>query len=694
MPVDGSLLQSCGSNRWLKCVCALEAVFYAIALLVFAGFAEDWGRMYSIDPHHRAQTKAFFRGELHISADVKDVAHDLCWAEAGVQQVWGLGVPLCRTPFEALAMLCGMPAFPETAALGLFVLLVAYVVMQTVLITNFEGTSKMSLSFLGSSSGVLGGVVLLLVFPPFLSLMRCRGAVFETVVTYVYLYGLLLMCGVVALARRPSRRRFWFVCGLAGLGGLVRPTLVFYGFATVATAAALMWWDDGQRTAGPVPQKRIFGSRFWKSWSLWVGLSFFVAGGVVLWWTNLLRFGDGFEFGHRLNMQKGSLLGSIYATRFDHPFENEPLWRAGRELFGALFMGLKFNGSEWYAQGIFGGQSPTARWREFYFTIYDLSYALLVAAGWVAGAGALWKWRKTVRSEVQGLKPIVTIGQEASLTRDAGGNAVGDASMRARLAGALPISGVLALWSILACLPLVFFYLRTPAISSRYMMDFAPAFAVAMVVAWWRAVATACRLRPQARWPHLVLWILLLGWLGWKIVRAESAYGPARSITWENVVAWEERTKREPQTKPLPSSYTRSENWDAWGIPYNGAGWDTNGAVQVSVILFVESPQFLELELAAVPGSDTTEANPQHIRAKVGLEFLQRETIDRTPEGWRVRFAGPARARYQRGIQPVFIATVPKERLADTQTPWLLKQVSWRPSKHLELNADKAKVSP
>jgi hypothetical protein len=93
-----------------------------------------------------------------------------------------------------------------------------------------------------------------------------------------------------------------------------------------------------------------------------------------LWGTNLLRFGDGFEFGHRLNLQEGSLLGSIYATRFDYPFQAEPLWRAGRELLGALFASPKWNGSAWYATEIFAGQSPMVRWREFYFTTYDWSY--------------------------------------------------------------------------------------------------------------------------------------------------------------------------------------------------------------------------------------------------------------------------------------------------------------------------------
>jgi hypothetical protein len=89
----------------------------------------------------------------------------------------------------------------------------------------------------------------------------------------------------------------------------------------------------------------------------------------------------------------------------------------------------------------------------------------------------------------------------------------------------------------------------------------------------------------------------------------------------------------------------------------------------------------LELELAPAPGAQTSRENIEHIRAKVGLELLKWESIERMEEGWRVRFAGPTRPHYQRGVQPVFIATVPKQRLADDHTPWMLEQVSWRVKK-------------
>jgi hypothetical protein len=241
--------------------------------------------------------------------------------------------------------------------------------------------------------------------------------------------------------------------------------------------------------------------------------------------------------------------------------------------------------------------------------------------------------------------------------------------------------GVLALWSLLACVPLAAFYLWTPAISSRYMMDFAPAFAVAILVAWsW--LGDVVNLTGQRHWPkHMVLWIALLGWVGWGVIRAECSYSSWRAVSSDGIVEHQQRLDTKPPAKDLPAAYQAGEVLSEWGIPYNGSGWGSDGSVQLSAIIFVDSPAFLELELAPAPDAQSSREDIEHIRAKVGLEFLVRESVERTGEGWRVRFAGPARPQYQRGVQPVFIATVPQERLADDHTPWMLKQVSWREEK-------------
>ena len=45
-----------------------------------------------------------------------DLGYDMAWVKGGVQQVWGLGVPTWRLPYEALAKLFGYDAFPDRLA--------------------------------------------------------------------------------------------------------------------------------------------------------------------------------------------------------------------------------------------------------------------------------------------------------------------------------------------------------------------------------------------------------------------------------------------------------------------------------------------------------------------------------------------------------------------------------------------------
>ncbi len=117
------------------------------------------------------------------------------------------------------------------------------------------------------------------------------------------------------------------------------------------------------------------------------------------------------------------------------------------------------NRAGWYQKNIFPGQSETVRWREFYFRTFDLSYLLLLLLGWGA---AFVSFLKFIRWRFRRKKSSLLL-----------------ASAGARW------MGILGWWSLLAALPLLVFYLRTPVISSRYMMDFGPAFAAGVVAAWW-----------------------------------------------------------------------------------------------------------------------------------------------------------------------------------------------------------------
>jgi hypothetical protein len=216
------------------------AIAYALVLLISCKIIPSWGQWYSysLSPFStafRAQTDAFLRGELALSHNPSDLALDLCWSEGGVHQVWGLGVPLWRLPFEALARLFGRRAFPDRLELGLFMALVAYVVWSTWVMPVFgrhsAQTEAMGLAEVTRNHNSIswtqlvvpsGAVMLSLLFAPFINLLKSPMWQYEEALVYVYLFGIMLICGIIVLSRNPQWARFMVLCALAGLGCLVR----------------------------------------------------------------------------------------------------------------------------------------------------------------------------------------------------------------------------------------------------------------------------------------------------------------------------------------------------------------------------------------------------------------------------------------------------------------------------------------
>lgn len=589
-------------------------------------------------------------GSLALSHNPLDLTHDLCWSERGVHQVWGLGIPLWQLPFAALAKLFGLPSFPDRLALGLFVALVAYAVLRTWLGPPLEPDTESNPAAQPGNNrcrrfGALGIVVLFLFFPPLINLMRYRMLVYEEVMVYVYFWSILLLCGVTYLARKPQWPGFWLLCCLAGLGGFIRPTLVFCGFASIIVAGLVMVrFACNDLASAPKPArslKSIYNPR------LLFGLMLFLSGGGLLFVTNYLRFGSGWEFGHRLNLQGGSLLPSVYFTRFGYPYAQAPLTESFRELLGALFQEKNFSDLYWYAPNIFPGQSSIIRWREFSFTTYDFSYALLIALSWVIGAWIIWKW-------------------------------VHSAERRPHL----PLPMLMILWSVLVSLPLIIFYMKVPVLSSRYMLDFGPAFVAALAGLWiWAVEEVQQRVRNPQQTVGLLFLALLL-WQGSEVVLAQRANSSPAPLIKEAMSDRPFLSSESDQYVPVEYRVGGSLSSTSQNIQYNGAGWDsTSGSTRLCVGFFVHDPEFLELELKAYPGSDIAQAPLTALRAKIGLESLQQTSITATNDGWIVRFAGPRQRRYQQGLQPVFLAMIPTQDLAQYIThpsPWILKRLTWR----------------
>lgn len=622
------------------------ALLYAVGVLFFCGLVPRWEQWYSSSSYHREQSKALLHGRFAISDNPQDLSTDLCWSGGGVQQVWGLGISLWRLPFDALAELLGAPAFPDRLALGLFMALGAYVVFLTWIGLRDEPRNASASKSLNRWAGY-GAVVLCLAFAPLINLLRSRMDHYYEVMAYLAFFGILLMCGTVSLARNPTWTKFLGLSTLSGFGGLIRPTLVFYAFATIGIGVLIMFhYEREQRKVNLLDFSWTTVSR-----KLLTAAVLFSLGGIILFTSNYLRFGNGFEFGHKLNVSQ--MLPSIYATRFDYPFKHLPLIESGRELFGALFQIDQFNGIDFYKSGIFSGQSPTIRARKFNYTTYDLSYAAVLCGSWLVGILAARKW----------LWPNRRLPLETKNTPES-----------------LSTPSVLIVWSILSSLPLVGFYMKTHAIGDRYMWDFVPAFSAALIGLWLFVFETVVVKAPSHKICQMMLLclsLILASWQAYEIISAKSGWGPPQSVTQQELT-WQ---SPKPPVVSSPNEYRTRESLDTSGIPFNGLGWETNGAVRCCGIFYVDSPRFLELELTLNQGHTFEDAPLNEIKAKIGLEKLNQLSINHTNDSWIVEFSGPELERYQKGLQPAFVAFVPSVNLGkfvQNPSPWILKRIAWR----------------
>lgn len=601
----------------------------SICLLVSTRLVVRWGEWYSGSVPYRMQTEALLQGKLAVSDNLADLLHDHTWSRDGMHQVWGLGVPLWRLPFEIVGKGVGWEGFPDRLAFGLFACLVVFLLLRT-LVSSLV-ISEWRVVFLSA-------VVLLsfLFFPPFLSLLQVRGAVWEEAVSYGYLYALLLLALLLRWVERPGLGCFVALCLLAGFGALVRPTLFFYGISSVLVALLTPIWERVRDWRDGLLGRVLFG------------LSLFCVGSVFLWVTNVFRFGDGFEFGHRLNLQGGS--GSMYATRFDDPFQGETLAAAVKELLGSLFLARRLNGGDFYRENIFIGQSETARFREFYFTTYDWTYIPLLAA-------AVWCfWRLALGEKV---------GEKGRWRKQMGlGRTLGDSANRLFLC--------MGMWSGISLALMFVFYLYVPVTSSRYMTDFAAGITALLFVVWGVALSLG-----RERWQWILIFAVGFGWWAIQVHGIQGSYSAPVSVSGR------EAAERVAARKAPARLELKAEEAMAGGeissIRFDREGWDAEmGVLAPLAILFVRDANFLELRLKRREGKGI-HWEPSAIRVKIGLEELR--CIERRRMGgdrWIVRFSKPNRPEYQRGVEAVFVASVEKSEILADQSPWILESVRWR----------------
>ncbi len=499
-----------------------------VVALVFLLATRQLGcRAYSASGAYRAQVDAFLAGRVALSPSPDAIAHDLAWTPGGVQQVWGLGVPLWQTPFELLARSIGQDPFPDRIAMLAWFALAVFVLFRAF---RREGEAW----WVGC-----GSVLITAFLPAFVTMVRGRMGVYEEASFYAYSAALMLLGGLIAFVRAPSRNRYLVLLLAAGLTGLVRPTVWFYGLGTAVLATAIYVRAQGRRILPMVA----------------LGIGLFIAGGAALYATNAARFGRGSEFGHRLNIE--SLSGNIVATRFSYPFERVGWLEASTELVGSLFGRPERNATRgFYERDLHIGQSDVVRWREYYFTTFSWPYLPVLLGGLLIGVLA-WKRREEERW--------------------------------------------LVAWTILGGLPLAVFYLHSPSISSRYELDLAPAIAALLVIAW-RGGARWLLARRRGVVASVLLIVLWLAAIVTSKTRGRIAADLLDRDTAAAALSRTEPRPHELPGEYALSDPQLESYLDADGKPpelyLNGSGWDrSTGRVAPAMQLYLNDPTFVEVEV-------------------------------------------------------------------------------------------------
>ena len=594
---------------WVACSVAL-----ALGISVATGLIPKWGQWYSLNMAYRRQTEAMLNGSLALDKDPRTVGYDMAWAFDGVQQVWGLGVPSWRLPFELVAKVFGQVGFPDRLALTAAMALLAYALLRLLVLSpSPDGTA-----YGKRHPEAAVGALWLILFPPFLALCRTRFDVYEEAQAYSYLVGIALFALTLWFMRRPNFLSYILLAGFSGLAAFVRPTLIFYGFASLIIAFLLT------RRQG------------WKPIRSWAGPGLFCLGGALLFLSNAYRFGSGFEFGHQLNLNVHFAM--MFATRFENPVLAATLSEKITELFSILFLVRdSLHCCDGYAPAILPGQAPVIRWRDVYFSTYDLTYLALILAAWSVSLRMVWR-------------------------------------NRANPCGPLAEAAIMGTWSLLSAAPLFFLlYLNYPVLSSRYMLDFAPAFAVAI----WALLQFAGHLARTSSEARLtfssLLFLLLGGWWGYQVFTAKIFPDTGGGTVDRIAVA--------PSAHKVPSlidveSYSKDTNIDRFHIPFNSYGWwRPAGRTSSIVVLFMPGTTRLELDLRPVEGASVGQRDWDQIQVNIGLDQLALESTADRADGRTLRFTRPSKSHPSQ-IEVAFIRlTEPEASLGLSK--FQLERVRW-----------------
>lgn len=531
-------------------------IFSLFILNIFSKIIPRWGFWYNFNPAFKAQMDAFLNWDFALSATPLALRHDYAWAD-GVYQLWGLGVPLLQLPFTVISKLMGLSAAPDRF---IFYFLYAMVGMFFWSIFTSRSTKyKTGICF------YLGAFYLVLFSFPLLNMLLTRFAIYEEVVAYAWLWSILSFSFLYWFSESKNPKVYISVSVLSGFMCLLRPTFFFYAIVTFILAQVL---------ALSTLNKKI----------IIIGTLLFMFFPIFLLTANYIRFDRFFEFGYRLDLT-GISLNEI-ALKFDYPYKYESFASAAKELFAALFTETKLNANRFYEAEISNSFSVTTRFREFYFSTYNFKiFSLLLLSWFLAIISIVFRKKEFFKTVIQDKRII------------------------------LP-----ALWSFVCFVLLFAFYLRSPSITSRYVIDFCSAIFIGIMSLYFFIQKVIMHFKVK----NAFLIGVILG--GTVVLWNFLELGYAKKINMKTYASFSKPASLiNGKDYDVPEMYTCHVRLD-YDLPFNARGWDykTSCRVYNSTILFMKNFNCINVSLEKIESEDQKDYPLEDIQVKVGLNFLER----------------------------------------------------------------------
>ncbi|NTV12661.1 MAG: hypothetical protein HGA96_01810 [Desulfobulbaceae bacterium] len=544
----------------------------ALLMLHLTGLIPAVGTWYSYDPALRLQTDAFLRGELAIQPVPYGHLHDWAWGN-GMQQVWGLGVPILQLPFQVFGKLVNGFGFPDR-----LIFLFFYVGVAILFWRSLETGSQTLAAGDRLKWRLLTLPILLYTFlnHALINMMQGKFEPYEEVISYGFLWSLMLFALLTIFLYKRGHYLYLLICFLAGFALNLRPTIGAYGGMTLVLAFLLAW-------------KHKVRFRL-------TGLALFLVGIAFFLLMNDLRFGSPLESGHNLGLSNGPACN--YVVKFDNPMTWIPFLSAAPELLSGLFfldLHKFYELNDWLLW-----KCAAPRIREINFKpFYPVELILLVLA-WSLAVIIGFRYRQKRPASLEGEEQLATLG---------------------------------LIWSFCSFALLFFFYNSWPGLISRYLVDFSPAIIIS-IASLYRYLLTRRLALPVKLLFAGVLLVLTIVTLA--ISETVSIYGDPVTVAKLDPAREKLIASRKTSGPPLPAEYRCGDKETLYEIPYNNNGWNISSDCAPSWVSthFLERPECLEISLAPqgnAPDWMRKEYSDQEIEIKIGIETLQR--VSEAPKG-------------------------------------------------------------